>query len=74
MGFLNSESQKQELLETIRIQQKENALFDQLVQKMLISEEIEKVRGCAEWNDQTNQYQIPLFVIKDKKVVARSLA
>lgn len=49
-------------------------MFDQLVQKMLISEEIEKVRGCAEWNDQTNQYQIPLFVIKDKKVVARSLA
>ena len=35
---------------------------------MLGPDEIEKVRGCAEWNDQENQYKIPLFVIKDKKV------
>lgn len=40
---------------------------------MLHESEIDKVKGCAVWQDSSNSFQIPLFIIKDRKVKFPSL-
>jgi hypothetical protein len=35
---------------------------------LLHESEIDKVKGCAVWQDSSNSFQIPLFIIKDRKV------
>ena len=36
---------------------------------MINENEIDIVRGVSEWDDNTKNYQIPLFTFKDKKVI-----
>lgn len=35
---------------------------------LLSSDEMEKIKGACEWNENKNDFHIPPFVLKNKKV------
>ncbi|CAD8189553.1 unnamed protein product [Paramecium pentaurelia] len=62
------EYDKEEFLDTIRSQSKEIKLVTGILRMILLQEDIEKITNCCEWNDDLEEYKIPPFNIKAKKV------
>lgn len=61
------------MLDTIRNQQKEIKLYSGLV-KMIFSQcELEMIQAASEWDEDAQEYKIPPFNFKAKKVNFPSL-
>ena len=60
-------TQKQELLDIVRFQEKDMKFSDKLIEIMLSKGELYKLRQKANWNDDTQQWQIPLFIFNAKQ-------
>lgn len=62
------EMEKENLLETIREQEKELSFYEELVDQVFTKEDIIKIRGHTLWSDSLNRYKIPPYIFKDKDV------
>ena len=62
------EVNREDLLDTIRLQEKDIKMNQAIIQNLLNSEEIEKIKGKAKWHDDKNEFIIPPIVLKNKKV------
>ena len=62
------ELNREDLLDTIRLQEKDIKINQSIIQNLLNSEEIEKIKGKAKWHDDKNEFIIPPFILKNKKV------
>ncbi|CAD8105757.1 unnamed protein product [Paramecium sonneborni] len=67
------EYDKEEFLDTIRSQSKEIKLFSGILRMILLQEDIDKITNICEWNEDLEEYKIPPFNIKAKKVNFPSL-
>ncbi|CAD8111477.1 unnamed protein product [Paramecium sonneborni] len=67
------EYEKEDMLETIRNQQKEIKLYAGLVKMMFSQNELETLQAASEWDDDAQEYKIPPFNFKAKKVNFPSL-
>ena len=63
------ELEKQELLDTIRLMEKEQIMYYGICQMILTDDEIEIIKGASEWNEDNKKFKIPPFYFKDRKVV-----
>lgn len=62
------EKEKEDLLDTIRVQEKEVKLYNGIMKMLLSSDEMDKIKGACEWSENKNDFLIPPFVLKNKKV------
>lgn len=62
------EMEKEDLLATIREQEKELSFYEELVSLAFAKEDIIKIRGHTLWSDSLNRYKIPPYLFKDKDV------
>ncbi|CAD8096137.1 unnamed protein product [Paramecium primaurelia] len=67
------EYQKEDMLDTIRNQQKEIKLYAGLVKMMFSQNELETLQAASEWDEDAQDYKIPPFNFKAKKVNFPSL-
>ncbi|CAK60786.1 unnamed protein product (macronuclear) [Paramecium tetraurelia] len=67
------EYQKEDMLETIRSQQKEIKLYAGMVKMMFSQSELESIQAASEWDEDAQEYKIPPFNFKAKKVNFPSL-
>ncbi|CAD8199987.1 unnamed protein product [Paramecium pentaurelia] len=67
------EYQKEDMLDTIRNQQKEIKLYAGLVKMMFSQNELETLQAASEWDEDAQEYKIPPFNFKAKKVNFPSL-
>ncbi|CAD8107920.1 unnamed protein product [Paramecium primaurelia] len=65
---LEVENEKEDMLETIRNQQKEIKLYISLVKMMFNQKELETLQAASEWDEDAQEYKIPPFNFKAKKV------
>ena len=59
---------KQHLLDTIRSNERELKMNQAILKILLSDEEQLAIRMKAKWKDELNDYKIPPFILKDKKV------
>jgi kinesin family protein 3/17 len=59
-----NENGREDLLDTIRVQDKENKFIMAILKMLLKSDEIETMRSASEWNDDTKEYTVPPFVLR----------
>jgi hypothetical protein len=62
------ELEKENLLDTIREQEKELSFYEDLVDLVLTKEDLIKVRGQSLFSESLNRYKIPPYIFKDKEV------
>ncbi|CAD8198613.1 unnamed protein product [Paramecium octaurelia] len=62
------EYEKEDLLDTIRSQEKEIKLYSGIVKMMFNQTELESLQAACEWDDDSSDYKIPPFNFKAKKV------
>ncbi|KAL4473629.1 hypothetical protein ABPG74_022493 [Tetrahymena malaccensis] len=62
------EIQKEDLLDTIRYQQREVKILMSICQMLLTPDEIEIIKGQGEWQDDYQVYKLPPFYFKQKKL------
>jgi len=62
------QSEKETLLDTIREQNHEVDFYKKIVEIMLTEGELEKVRSKTTWDDESNTWTIPLFLVQNKQV------
>ncbi|CAK59575.1 unnamed protein product (macronuclear) [Paramecium tetraurelia] len=62
------EYEKEDLLDTIRSQEKEIKLYSGIVKMMFNQTELESLQAACEWDDDSQEYKIPPFNFKAKKV------
>lgn len=62
------QANNQDLLDTIRVQDKESKLLTGIIEMLLSSNELDALKGASEWNDDQKEYKIPPFLMKYKKV------
>ncbi|CAD8202494.1 unnamed protein product [Paramecium octaurelia] len=67
------EYQKEDMLETIRSQQREIKLYAGIVKMMLSQNELESIQAASDWDEDAQEYKIPPFNFKAKKVNFPSL-
>jgi len=72
---LNKEHQelKEGLLDTIRDQTSELELYKQIIDKMIVNSEFEKIKSKAIWDDESSTYTIPLFIVQNRQVLLPKL-
>jgi hypothetical protein len=69
-----NETNKSDLLDNIRIQDKELKLLTGIMKMLLSSDEIEVLRTACEWREDANEFMIPPFTFKQKKLNFPTLA
>ncbi|CAD8104984.1 unnamed protein product [Paramecium sonneborni] len=62
------EYEKEDLLDTIRSQEKEIKLYSGIIKMMFNQIELESLQAACEWDDESQDYKIPPFNFKAKKV------
>lgn len=62
------EYEKEALLDSIRDQQKEIEFYEEILNNILSSEEIEKIRSHTIWSESLNKFKIPPFIFKEKTI------
>lgn len=62
------EVEKEDLLETIREQERDAKMNAAIISIMLSPAEVEKIKGQATWNESRNEYKIPPFILKERKL------
>ncbi|CAD8192687.1 unnamed protein product [Paramecium pentaurelia] len=62
------EYEKEDLLDTIRNQEKEIKLYSGIIKMMFNQTELESLQAACEWDDDSQEYKIPAFNFKAKKV------
>jgi hypothetical protein len=55
---------REDLLDPIRVQDKENKFIMAILKMLLKADEIETIRNASEWNDDTKKYTVPPFVLR----------
>ena len=61
------ELNKEDLLDTIRLLEKDIKINNAIMLNLLSPEELNKVRARARWRDDRNEFYIPPFVVANKK-------
>jgi kinesin family protein 3/17 len=59
-----NENGREDLLDTIRVQDKENKFIMAILKMLLKSDEIETMRSSSEWNDDTKEYTVRPFFLR----------
>lgn len=62
------EQAREDLLDTIRTQDKESKMHTAIIKMLLSIDEIEQIKSASEWIEETNEYKVPVFYFKDKSV------
>ena len=62
------EVEKENLLDTIREQEKELSFYENLVDLIMSKEDLIKVRGHCLYSESQNKYKIPPYLFKNKEV------
>jgi len=65
------EYQKQDLLDTIREQEKEVEFCHEVIKAMLKDYELQKLRGKAKYDDNNNKWVLPAFLLRKKKLTCQ---
>eukprot|EP01022_Parablepharisma_sp_SALTPOND_P021435 TRINITY_DN422_c6_g1_i1.p1 TRINITY_DN422_c6_g1~~TRINITY_DN422_c6_g1_i1.p1 ORF type:complete len:714 (+),score=75.66 TRINITY_DN422_c6_g1_i1:9369-11510(+) len=67
------QDEKEMLLDTIREQNQEVEFYKKVVEIMMSEGELEKIKNKATWDDESNTWSIPLFVVQNKQVMLPKL-
>ena len=59
-----NEFNKSDLLDNVRVQDKEIKLLLGIMKMLLSKDEIDTIRGASEYDDDLKDYKIPPFVLK----------
>lgn len=62
------EMQREDMLDTIRQQEKELKLYNKINDIMLTPQEFYKIKSKSKYNDNKAEWRVPMFIVKDKKV------
>ncbi|CDW81221.1 kinesin motor domain containing protein [Stylonychia lemnae] len=62
------EYQREDLLESVRDQQKELEFQNEVIKAMLKDYEVQKLRNRAKYDDNNNKWVLPAFFIKEKEI------
>jgi len=62
------ELNKEEMLDTIRVLEKENQINRAIMAYMVSPQEYDKLRAAARWRDDRNEFVVPPFIVKAKQV------
>lgn len=54
--------------------ERESKFYSAIVHRIISNEQIEILRGSSDWNDQTNDYNLVPFLLKDKKITFPKLS
>ena len=57
------------MLDTIREQEREIQFCHEVMNAMLRSNELSKIRGRSKYDDNRNNWKIPFFFVREKEVV-----
>ena len=60
------EDEKEQLLDTIREQEKDVKKFSAILNILMNQEQIEHIVNNSEWNEETKEWKVPSFVYKEK--------
>ena len=60
------EQQKEELFDTIRMQEKELKLNNRITNIMLTPQEFNKIKAKSEYNEDHQEWRVPMFLVKNK--------
>lgn len=63
-----NEYEKEQILESVRDQQKEIEFYEEVLNNILSPEEIQKIRSHTVWSEHLNKYKIPPFLFKEKTI------
>ena len=63
------QDEKESLLDTIRYQNQDIDFYKKIVEAMIPSSELSKIRNRTKWNDNTDNWDIPLFIVRNKAAV-----
>lgn len=67
------ESQREDLFETIRQQEKELKLLNKINDIMLTPQEFYKIKSKSKYNEDKATWKVPMFIVKNKKVALPSV-
>lgn len=67
------ETQREDLLDTIREQEKELKLFNKINEIMLTPQEFYKIKSKSTFNEDKMEWRVPMFIVKNKKVALPSV-
>jgi len=62
------ELNKEDLLDTIRLLERDIKINNAIMAYLLSPEELEKIRAKARWHDDRNEFMVPPFIVRAKKV------
>jgi len=62
------ELNKEELLDTIRVLEKDNQIYKAIMLYLLNPQELNRLRSAAKWNDERNEFVVPPFILRGKIV------
>lgn len=68
------EIEKQDLLDTIRLAEKESNFNSVVIDMLLSQREYEIIKNASTWKDDKNTYVVPPFLFKNKKIAFPKLA
>ena len=66
--YREHEMGKEDLLDTIRLLEKDAKTNYQIMIQILPGEEIEKIKRKAKWIDEKNEFVVPPFLVRQRKV------
>ena len=65
--------EKESFLDTIRDQNQEIDYYKKIMEIMMTDNEMEKIKSKAEWDDESKNWTIPLFIVQNKQVILPKL-
>ena len=68
------ELNKEDLLDTVRLLERDVGVNNAIMAYLVSPEELEKIRAKARWRDDRNEFVVPPFIIRAKKVKFPKLA
>ena len=67
------ETQREDLFDTIRAQEKELKLLNKINEIMLTPQEFYKIKSKSDYNEDKMEWKVPMFIVKNKKVALPSV-
>ena len=67
------ETQREDLFDTIRTQEKELKLLNKINEIMLTPQEFYKIKSKSDFNEDKMEWKVPMFIVKNKKVALLSV-
>ena len=62
------EDEKEELLDTIRYQEKEIKKFSAILNMLMTSDQIDMIVNNSEWDEEKREWKVPYFTYREKNV------